>query len=154
ACPVDVVEADLEIDSSTLRQTGIMGSTIVRGRTTLILDAFELADTAWPGWKGERKPAHETPSGGAVVLFAEDSTFFRDQTRKLLEGAGYTVLAAADGEEAWAILNERWQEIQVVLTDVEMPRLDGLQLTRKIRGDRRVDRLPVVMLTSRASEDD
>ena len=60
ACPVDVVEADLEIDASTLRQSGIMGSAIVRGRTTLILDTFELADTAWPGWNGERKPAHET----------------------------------------------------------------------------------------------
>src|SRR5439155_23085290 len=52
------------------------------------------------------------------------------------------------------ILDERWQEIQAVLTDVEMPRLDGLQLTRRIRGDRRVARVPVIMLTSLAGEDD
>ena len=131
-----------------------MGSAIIRGRTTLLLDAFELADSAWPEWNAGRKQVQQTASGGTVVLFAEDSAFFREQTIKLLEGAGYKVLAAADGAEAWEILNERWQEIHVVLTDVEMPRLDGLQFTRKIRGDRRVARMPVIMLTSLAGEDD
>ena len=156
ARPVDVVEADVEIDSSTLRQTGVMGSAIIRERTTLILDAFELADSVRR--EGESAGREETPqaqdSAGATVLFAEDSTFFREHTSKLLREAGYKVLAAPDGEEAWEILNQRSGEIQAVLTDVEMPRLDGLEFTRRIRGDGRFARLPIVMLTSLAGEDD
>ena len=84
---------------------------------------------------GAANRCKQTASGGTVVLFAEDSEFLREQTIKLLEGAGYKVLAAADGAEAWEILNERWQEIHVVLTDApQTPRLDGLQFDQEDTG--------------------
>jgi two-component system chemotaxis sensor kinase CheA len=63
-------------------------------------------------------------------------------------------LGASDGQEAWETLNQRGADIQLVLTDVEMPRLDGLQLARRIRGDSRWAHLPVIMLTSLASDED
>jgi len=157
ARPVDVMEADIEIDPFTYRQTGVIGSAILRERTTLILDPFEIAEKSWPGWGDDSKPDQTTaPAGrpGAAILLAEDSTFFREQTLRLLEEAGYRVRTAADGQEAWEILARDAASFQLVITDVEMPRMDGLQLTRKIRADRRAASLPVLMLTSLAGEED
>lgn len=151
--PVDVIEAELDIDGSTLRQPGVMGSAILRGRTTLVLDPFELAQTViseQPSAAVETAPRDRV----ATILFAEDSKFFREHTTRLLEEAGYRVLAACDGQDAWEKLQRNGSEIQLVLTDIEMPRLDGLQFTRKIRADRNFARLPVVMLTSLAGDDD
>ncbi|HML17245.1 MAG TPA: chemotaxis protein CheW [Bryobacteraceae bacterium] len=154
ARPVDVIEAELEIDGTTFRQPGIMGSAILRGRTTLILDPFELAQSALPEAPGGRDPQRTAPTAGATILFAEDSTFFREYTTRLLEDAGYGVKAAADGEEAWDLLQKDAAEIRLVLSDVEMPRLDGLELTRKIRADGRLAHLPVILLSSLAGDED
>jgi two-component system chemotaxis sensor kinase CheA len=151
ARPVDVVESDADIDPFTMRQPDISGSVIVRGRTTLILDAFELAERAWPGWKPE-----EPAAGGwqtAKLLVVDDSAFFRDQVMRLLESAGYAVVAAEDGAAAWSAL-EAHRDIALVVTDVEMPVMDGLALTRRIRGDARWAGLPILMLTSLAEEED
>jgi two-component system chemotaxis sensor kinase CheA len=84
---------------------------------------------------------------------AEDSDFFRGQIRRLIEGVGYQVLAASDGQQAWELLQQH-PEVQAVATDLEMPRLDGLGLTRLIRADGRFDRLPVIALSSLAGEEE
>jgi len=153
ARPVDVIEAEMEIDGATLRQPGVMGSAILRGETTLILDPFELAQTL--GWEGSaEKTEQEAAVSGATILFAEDSTFFRDHTTRLLEEVGYKVIGADDGQEAWEKLQANAGEVKLVLTDIEMPAVDGLELTRRIRADRRVARIPVIMLTSLAGQDD
>jgi two-component system chemotaxis sensor kinase CheA len=151
--PVDVIEAALEIDPYTLRQPGVAGSAILHSRTTLVLDVSELAGAAWPDWNHER-PERHVPPGGATVLVVEDSAFFREQVVKIMESEGYRTLAAPDGREAWEIIEQRADEVALVVTDIEMPRLDGLQLTRKIRAGQRTAALPVVMLTSLAGEDD
>jgi two-component system chemotaxis sensor kinase CheA len=151
--PVDVIEAALEIDHDTLRQPGVAGSAVLRGRTTLMLDSSELAGAGWPGWNPER-PEQHLLSGGATVLVVEDSAFFREQVVNVLESEGYRTLAAPDGQAAWEIIEQRADELALVVTDIEMPRLDGLQLTRKIRAGQRTAALPVVMLTALAGEDD
>jgi len=154
AQPVDVVEAAVEIDPHTLRQPGVVGSAILRGRTTLVLDPCDLSRVAWttadPGAGPETQPA----LGGFTVLIAEDSAFFREQVTRLIEEAGCKALAAADGQEAWEILQQRAGEVALVVTDIEMPRLDGLELTRRIRAGHDTARLPVVMLTSLAGQED
>ena len=64
------------------------------------------------------------------------------------------MLAAEDGQAAWEMLDSHANEISVVTTDVEMPRLDGLGLTRRIRADSRFARLPMIALSSLASEEE
>jgi two-component system chemotaxis sensor kinase CheA len=153
ARPVDVIEAALDIDPFTLRQPGVAGSAIWRGRTTLVLDPGGLAGAAWPeamAQPGERHAAADGPT----VLVAEDSAFFREQVVRILESEGYRTQGAADGQAAWEILQRRADEIALLVSDIEMPRLDGLQLTRAIRAWDRTAALPVVMLTSLAGDDD
>jgi two-component system chemotaxis sensor kinase CheA len=155
--PLDMVEATVDLDTVTLRQRGIAGSAVLKQRTILMLDIFELADAARPaGEPGERHSAAAAPTADATptVLLAEDSEFFRSQIRRLIEAVGCRVLAAEDGEAAWELLNEHGTEVSLVATDVEMPRLDGLSLTRRIRSDERFMGLPVIALSSLAGEEE
>jgi two-component system chemotaxis sensor kinase CheA len=107
----------------------------------------EPAPVRPPGPGREAPPQAVRPgrARGEVVL-AEDSLATREVLRVLLEEQGFTVRLAADGEEALARLRERLPD--VLVTDVNMPRRDGLSLTRAIRADPAMARLPVILLTS------
>jgi two-component system chemotaxis sensor kinase CheA len=156
AMPVDVIESKAEIDQVTHRQKGIAGSAIIRDRTTLVSDVFELVDAVYPEWGAEK--VEERPKGSEKgtlsVLLAEDSGFFRAQVKRYLEEEGYTVHEAPDGEAAWELLLQHVEEVRAVVTDIEMPRLTGLGLAQRIRADDRTAKLPVIALTSLAGEED
>ena len=132
------------------------GSTIIRDRTALIVDLYELVDATWPEWATQQaiEQPHPKEDQDSAVLLAEDSDFFRTQVRRFLEEDGYSVLAAPDGEAAWELLLENLEKVRAVVTDIEMPRLDGLGLARRIRADHRTARLPMIALTSLAGDDD
>jgi two-component system chemotaxis sensor kinase CheA len=156
AMPVDVVETRARIDQTTHRQKGVAGSAIIHDRTALIVELHELVDATWPEWAAQQ--AIERPRSLAgenkAVLLAEDSDFFRAQVIRFLEEDGYTVLAAADGEAAWELLLKNIDKVRAVVTDIEMPRLDGLGLARKIRADQRTAGLPIIAVTSLAGDED
>ena len=82
-----------------------------------------------------------------LILVVDDSITVRRVTQRLLQREGYRVALAADGLQAL----ERLQEEQpaVVLSDIEMPRMDGFDLTRNIRHDQKLQHLPIIMITSR-----
>jgi two-component system chemotaxis sensor kinase CheA len=154
--PLDMVEASLDIDAVTLRQPGVAGSAVLKDRVILLLDIVELSDAVRR--EGEPSPSEITivdSSGNApTVLVADDSEFFRGQIQRLAEAVGCRVLAAEDGQAAWEMLDHHAGEVDLVATDIEMPRLDGLDLTRQIRADGRFAGLPVIALSSLAGEDE
>jgi len=156
AMPVDVADATSDIDSTTHRQSGIAGSSIIGGRTTLIADLAELVDAVYPEWSQANLASSPAAAAGgkATILVAEDSDFFRSQLKRFIESDGYNVLDAADGELAWGLLQQNLEKVQLLVTDVEMPNLTGLELTRRIRSDSRVSRLPIIAVTSLASDED
>lgn len=166
APPVDAIETDVVIDENTLRQTGISGSAIIKGKTTLIVDIFELIQTLNPHWfeeeynngpdgyEGDSEDASFSSGKGSAILLAEDSDFFRGQVKKIIEDGGHTVVGAEDGQVAWEYLNEHPDEIALVVTDLEMPNMDGFELTKHIKSDERFAHLPVIALTSLAGEED
>jgi chemosensory pili system protein ChpA (sensor histidine kinase/response regulator) len=84
------------------------------------------------------------------VLVVDDSITVRRVTQRLLAREGYRVALAADGLQALAKLAE--ERPAVVLSDIEMPRMDGFDLARNIRGDERLSKLPIIMITSRIAE--
>jgi chemosensory pili system protein ChpA (sensor histidine kinase/response regulator) len=85
-----------------------------------------------------------------LVLVVDDSITVRRVTQRLLTREGYRVALAADGLQALERLAEELPT--VVLSDIEMPRMDGFDLARNIRGDVRLAHLPIVMITSRIAE--
>ncbi len=155
--PVDAVEVDLNIDATTLKQVGIMGSIIVGNFTTLMIDMFEIVKTLNPDWFIEKESVtrltKKSPDS-VTLLFAEDSAFFRNQVKGFFEDEGFKVVAAEDGSKAWDLLEELGDAINGVVTDLEMPVMDGFELTKKIKGSSKYSHLPVIALTSLASESD
>ena len=107
-----------------------------------------------PGWfEGNvrmPKPSDDQP----LVLFAEDSDFFRNQVKGFLLDAGYSVLEAKDGQVAWELLEQNADLVNIILTDLEMPNMDGFQLAEKIKGDDRFAHLKIIALTSLADDED
>ncbi|WCM87528.1 hybrid sensor histidine kinase/response regulator [Acidovorax sp. NCPPB 3576] len=102
---------------------------------------------------GDRKagvPALSAPSQVPLVLVVDDSITVRRVTQRLLQREGYRVVLAADGLQALERLQE--ERPTVVLSDIEMPRMDGFDLARNIRADARLRDLPIIMITSRIAQ--
>jgi chemosensory pili system protein ChpA (sensor histidine kinase/response regulator) len=128
---------------------GIAGATILGdGRVVLILDMPTLVR------RGARVRDVEVVQGRvdrrAFALVVDDSITVRRVTQRLLERHGMRVATARDGVDALTILQDHVPD--VVLLDIEMPRMDGYELATQIRADARLRDVPIVMITSRVGE--
>jgi two-component system chemotaxis sensor kinase CheA len=129
---------------------GISGAFLMGdGKIALVLDVAQLALIA--DGTPETMPAARA-SERRRIMVVDDSLTARTLERNLLQSAGYEVLACVDGEEAWRRLHET--PVDVLVTDVQMPKIDGFELTRKVRGDARLKSLPVVLVTGLGKEAD
>jgi two-component system chemotaxis sensor kinase CheA len=154
--PIDAIELSTEIDGITLRQPGIMGSMIIEGHTTMLVDVFEIVQTLYPDWFAE-KPVFEIDKTNAVtptILIAEDSNFFRNQVKSYMTESGFKVIEGADGAIAWDLLQKHFEEISMVVTDIEMPNMNGFELTETIRKNPKYNKIPIIALTTLASDED
>lgn len=146
---IDIISGTYRIDEMTHKQPGIMGSTIINGEITLLADLYGVVDTIMPEWTKALKSTTKENSP-ANILVVEDSPFFLNQIVSFLSEIGYKPLTATDGVQGLAVLNK--EKIDVVLTDIEMPNMDGLEMARKIRADERFKNLPIVAVTSLAGD--
>jgi two-component system chemotaxis sensor kinase CheA len=151
ACIVDEVIRVQEIvvrslGSQLRRVKRITGAVILGdGKVALVLDALELIQESI---KGPPLVSSQSISGREIkrILVVEDSVTSRALLQTILERAGYKIRTAVDGMEALAMLKEH--EFDMVVSDVDMPRMNGFTLTEKIRADARISALPVVLVTS------
>ena len=152
--PLDAIEESLVIDDVTLKQTGVMGSTIINNHTTLIINIYGIVETLNPEWFEKREEGKKSDGKGATILYAEDSNFFRRQVKDYLVEDGFNVIEAEDGMIAWDLLQRHGEEISLIIADIEMPNLDGFGLSQRIRGDERFSHLPIIALTTMAGDED
>ncbi|MCB9496635.1 MAG: chemotaxis protein CheW [Fibrobacteria bacterium] len=148
---VDIAEVSDEVDEQTFRQDGILGSAIVGGSTTLLVDLWGVVRSCLPGWIPDR-PAAGGGGERPPILVVDDSPFYRGQISTFLTEVGYEVVQAEDGSKGLEALEAR-KDIGLVLTDIEMPVMDGLEFVRRIRASERLRGLPVVAVTSLSGED-
>ncbi len=158
--PVDFIEDEMLVDHTSLRQPGIMGSVIIDGKTTMILDVYEIVEKIYPDWIRDTTltvpgavKANLSEGEKPLVLVAEDSTFFRKQVVNYIEGAGYKVIAGEDGEAAWKLMVESTEKVDLLVTDIEMPNLDGYGLVARVRADSNYADIPVIAVTSLAGDE-
>lgn len=90
-------------------------------------------------------PAPAPAAGTPVILVADDSMVARAKLGRLLQGAGYEVVLAADGVEALEALSKRF--FSLLITDLEMPNMDGLELISNVQGSLETEDLPIVAIT-------
>ena len=144
------------------RVPGVAGATVLgNGAVALILNPIALAaDAATRSATATTQPSHVpaltdsqilrhiAPEG--CVMVVDDSLTVRKITGRLLGRQGYRVLTAKDGVDALQQLGEIKPD--VMLVDIEMPRMDGFELTRVVRADRRLADIPIIMITSRSAD--
>lgn len=128
---------------------GLLGT----GRVVLILRPTDLlkAVRASPRLPTLQRPPEEHGRQKAILV-VDDSITTRQMERNILEAVGYRVRVAVDGVEAWTALKS--EEFDLVVSDVDMPRMDGFELTARIRADRKLAELPVVLVTALEARED
>ncbi|NOZ32887.1 MAG: hybrid sensor histidine kinase/response regulator [Alphaproteobacteria bacterium] len=139
----DIVEETMNITVRSQRP-GYIGSAIIKGQATEILDLGHFMPEAHADWF-ER--AGQRPVLSRRILYAEDSAFFRNMAAPVLRGAGFDVVMAADGQEAFEILQSD-TGFDLVLTDIEMPNMDGFTLAKNIQDTPELANIPVVALSA------
>jgi two-component system chemotaxis sensor kinase CheA len=143
-----------ELAAPLVRVRNVAGAGLLgTGRVALILRPGDLLRAMR---EAPRPPAPAAQPSSAprppVVLVVDDSITTRTMEKNLLEAAGYQVRVAVDGIDAWTLL--RSETFDLVVSDVDMPRMDGFELTARIRADRKLADLPVVLVTALESRED
>lgn len=135
------------------RVRNIAGATVLgTGQVVPILNVSDLMKSAVQVTVAPLRAAAEKTAARKSILIAEDSITARTLLKNILESAGYDVKTTVDGADALTELKVR--DYDLLVSDVEMPRMSGFELTAKVREDKRLAELPVVLVTSLDSRED
>ena len=130
---------------------GISGATILGdGRIVIILDINALVRAEWRARVQAPAAPRERGDRRMFAMVVDDSITVRRVTQRLLERNGMRVLTARDGMDAVALLQDNVPD--VILLDIEMPRMDGYEVAAHVRNDPRLKDVPIIMVTSRVGE--
>ena len=144
---IDIVEDKLDIQVGSDR-AGVLGSAVVRGRATEIIDVGHFLPLAFADWfRGKDVRISDKER---TLLLVDDSAFFRNMLSPVLKAAGYEVTAVSSGHEALAIL-KKGRRFDALVTDIDMPDMDGFELAEAVRGEQRFDEIPIIALSSSSS---
>ncbi len=149
---VDIADAPVSLNTDGYMADGLLGTAIIRDKTTLFIDIFRLIELAEPEWFAERRKLSPPPDAKKRILLAEDTSFFRELVKGYLESDGYEVMAAEHGGEAARLLEAT--SFDLIVSDLEMPVLDGWRFMERVKRDTRWSRLPAVALTALDSDAD
>jgi two-component system, chemotaxis family, sensor kinase CheA len=141
---VDIVDDNLHIQVGS-DNAGVLGSAIVRGHATEIIDVGHFLPLAFEDWF--RRKEQPLQHRAHTVLLVDDSPFFLNMLTPVLQAAGYQVTTAGSAHDALALLRDS-RPFDVVITDIEMPDMNGFQLAEAVRADPRTAELPVIALSS------
>ncbi|WP_375411642.1 chemotaxis protein CheW [uncultured Bradyrhizobium sp.] len=144
---IDIVEERLNIEVAGT-QDGILGSAVIKGQATELIDVGHFLPMAFADWfsRKEMRPSTSAQS----VLLVDDSAFFRNMLAPVLKAAGYRVRVADNAREGLVALRSGLR-FDAILTDIEMPDMNGFEFAETIRADQRLGAMPIIALSSMIS---
>jgi len=151
---LDIVDDTLAIEPDRSKP-GVLGVSVIQGRATEIVDTYHFIRRAYPDWFDGQAGDTEAGRGSLRrkrLLLVDDSPFFRELLRPLLEAQGFDVTTAGDGAEGFQILEEG-AAFDLVLSDIDMPKLDGVGFVRRVRTELKRTELPMVALSASKDRD-
>ncbi|WP_288901112.1 chemotaxis protein CheW [uncultured Sneathiella sp.] len=150
---VDIVEDHLDVEMISERD-GYVGSAVIRGKATDIVDVGYCLNKCFGSWVGD---SQTRPFGHGnkkqKVLLVDDSPFFRNMLVPLLKTAGYDVSTAENGIDALK-KRESGETFDIIISDIEMPEMDGFRFAEEVKGDDRWNGTPIVALSSHTTPGD
>lgn len=159
ALAVDRFVATRETVVTAAEETGLdsgryLGTVLMDdGGPALVLNISGLMPLPGSVLPPPARPAEEVTPARAHILVVDDSITTRTLEKSILEAHGYRVTLCVDGREALERLSEG-MEVGLIISDVEMPRMDGFALLQAVKADKRLEEIPVILVTSRASDED
>ncbi len=175
---IDIRNVQVNFDDDTFLEPGVIGATIINNKTTRMIDIYSLGSGAVNTGEhpvslimpeneldnikdvsGASDSTEDTPvvikeEKQPTILVAEDSGFFRKQMIGLLESQGYKVVGCEDGQIAWNTLKHSPDKFDLVVTDIEMPNMNGYDLAECIKKDPKTQSIPIIAVTSLAGEEE
>ena len=161
---MDVISVDSPIDDSVRDRPGILGNLIHNDQVIVVVDALGIIDQhVGHGGSGERAaPLQELRERNTAmksrrvrVLFVDDVAFFRRQVGAVLKKAGYEVTLAEDGVSALKAIESAGEKaFNVILSDIEMPNMTGLEFAQEVRKIQKLATVPLIALTTRFRQQD
>jgi len=153
---VDIVEDRLSMELSA-DKPGMLGSAIIAGHATDVIDTGFYLTQAYGDWFGAEDSfgqlSDDKEAKTGRLLLIDDSPFFRNLLMPMLSVAGYTVTACEGASEALAMC-DAGREFDVIVSDIEMPDMNGFELAEKVRDGSRWSTVPLVALSGHASAED
>ena len=160
---VDTLATAADLDAKVSTQNGIFGSLNTPTELIVVIDPFDIIDKCYPEAAKNPDSAPVRAAANSIapvappkhphlrnILLAEDTAFFRQAVKTLLEKAGYKVVCANDGKEAIDLLNDPKYTFDLIVSDIEMPRVNGFQLAEAVRKHPTHSTLPMLAVSSRA----
>ena len=141
---VDIVEEPMNIELADTRP-GYIGSAVIGGKATDIIDTGYFLSQAFPDWFDAK--AHAETGEPQRILLVDDSSFFRNLLAPLLKTAGYDVVTA-DGAESALAMCEEGQSFDLIVSDIEMPGMDGFAFAETVKQGSRWAETPMVALSA------
>ena len=169
---LDTLSTTNEPEPVFQKHTGIVGNMSENNELIVLVDPFEIISAAFPAFAQEvserllheaqtpdaapalglvrEKAAPAEPENPLRILVVEDTVFFRRAVKRILEKGGHEVTTAADGQEAWDLLQKDETAFDFIVSDIEMPRMNGFKLAANIRAHAGLKHLPLVAVSSRS----
>lgn len=150
---VDIVDDHLNVEMAS-NMEGMIGSAVIREKATDIIDVGYYLQKCFGDWFGSGEgPAFGSAQSSQRILLVDDSPFFRNMLVPLLSVAGYEVSTAENPVQALSLRDEG-KHFDVIVSDIEMPEMDGFQFAEEVLGDERWADTPIVALSSHTTPQD
>ncbi|MET4700966.1 two-component system chemotaxis sensor kinase CheA [Constrictibacter sp. MBR-5] len=150
---LDIAEEVLDFQLDGQSSSGTMGTAVINGKATEVIDLGWYLSQTFADWFGTKAGSAAKSDGQRRVLLVDDSAFFRNMLSPLLKRAGYEVTSVESADRAMA-LHDRGQDFDVIISDIDMPGMDGFGFAEAARRSDRWQDTPMVALSAKVSPGD
>jgi two-component system, chemotaxis family, sensor kinase CheA len=151
---IDIVEEVINVNLPSSEQKGLIGSAIIRGHATDLIDAHYFINTAFADWFRKTEKVSEVAHPNTKrLLLVDDSAFFRNLLTPVLHVAGYQVTTVENPLHALKLRDEG-QTFDLIISDIEMPEMDGFAFAEKVRQDHLWGDTPLIALSAHINPED
>lgn len=149
---MDISIDNTEIDATAVDREGVLGTVFISGKTVSLVDIYRIIEVQGLGVKPTVTKEEKSKNNAKRILLVDDSAMYRKMEADALLEQGYHVDVANNGEHGFQVLEKNSYDL--ILTDIEMPVLDGFEFATKVRAESNKKDIKIVALSTRASEKD